>query len=301
MANKMLSWHKEDKYDLDKIVEKKSLLKERDIFSKEFDKGWSSKINDKDFKKHWFVLPDEPQVVDDKSIVYSYNSDRFRCDEFKSNHENKKHILFAGCSETEGVGSPLNTVWSKIIYNKLSESDDLSGYFSLAKSGWGWQKIINNFIIYSEKYGFPEYFIVLLPRISRLYIWEDDNWIYKQKIFNHKTKDINLSKKEHRELWINFITGWKLFELYCNSNNVKLLWSSWDYIENENLENTENYFNNYFSIKNNQILEYAKKVRPDGKFLKYDIDRRDGHNGVIEHECYAELYLEQIKKRWSFL
>jgi hypothetical protein len=290
----MKMWHAEDSDDINQIINKEKIDNHKDIFLKEFDLGWSKNIKDKDFFKKWSLLPGL-EIVDDGQVEYLYNSDRFRCDEFTNEHNNKKHILFAGCSETEGVGSPLDTVWSKIIYNSLSQNNDLSGYFSLGKSGWGWQKIINNFLIYSKKYGYPEYLIVLLPRVSRFYTWINDDWQYIQKFFS--IQDHDFSKEEHRKLWIDFVMGWKLFELYCESNNVKLIWSSWDYMENDNLEKTGKHFNGFFSIKDTDVLNYFKEARPDGKRLKYDVDRRDGHNGIIEHACYSKLFLNNIKER----
>ena len=51
-------------------------------------------------------------VVDDGSIIYKYNNHGMRCEDFKVLHEGK-HILFAGCSYTEGASIEIENLWSK--------------------------------------------------------------------------------------------------------------------------------------------------------------------------------------------
>lgn len=54
----------------------------------------------------------------DDTVRYYFNSLGFRSDEFIKNH-NGKHILFAGCSETEGTGGNLESNWPYMVYSEL--------------------------------------------------------------------------------------------------------------------------------------------------------------------------------------
>ena len=79
----------------------------------------------------------------DWKVTYRYNSDWFRCDHFTKTH-NGLHIVFSGCSNTEGVGNDIENTWSHMVYKELSKTYNLSGYFNIGKGGYGWHKIINN-------------------------------------------------------------------------------------------------------------------------------------------------------------
>ena len=285
-----------------------------DIFFNQFDVTW---FNVNGSTSHYprvlTKLPIE-QSIDDGTVTYSYNNDLFRSDDFKADHGEKRHILFAGCSQTEGVGSPLDTIWPKMIYEKLASNNDLSGFFNIARSGYGWQKIISTFMVYVEKYGFPEYLFVLMPNLGRFFEWDSsgESWVYVQRyptginatdderdareipysVFNEKP----LTVSEHRRSFIDFIAQWKLFEQYCETNGVKLLWASWDYNENENYL-LANQSKNYIPMAPNELFEYIAKNRPDGKMNKHDIKRRDGHDGVLIHEFWESKFFAEIGKR----
>ena len=79
----------------------------------------------------------------DDSVRYYFNSLGYRSDEFTKFHDGE-HILFAGCSETEGMGGALESCWSYMTYKKLSETKNVSGFFNLSKGGWGHDVIISN-------------------------------------------------------------------------------------------------------------------------------------------------------------
>lgn len=71
------------------------------------------------------------------SFDYKFNSDGFRCDEF-SKHSDLP-ILFMGCSYTEGIGLPLEEVWSSHVLNKIKmlpqNKEKCIPYWSLAIGG----------------------------------------------------------------------------------------------------------------------------------------------------------------------
>jgi hypothetical protein len=288
-----------------------SVFEDANLFQDDFDRTWMGWEQDGKYSREVSLGIGEPQEIDDGTVLYSYNNEGFRSEDFSKTHDGA-HILFAGCSQTEGIGSPSDTVWSKMLYEKLLSKNKLSNYFSIARSGYGWQKIILNFIKYSEKYGYPNYLFVLLPNVGRLWEWdrENDRWWYVQRYPNgqglevpsdHKNyfSEKPLSVEEHRKLFIDFIAGWKIFERLCKDNGVKLLWASWDTEENKNYLNS-NFSKTYIHLSNEEFLQFIEKERPDGKMQKYDMERRDGHSGILFHKYWTLRFMERIREESFF-
>ena len=263
-----------------------------DVFYNSFDITWAKRSPEESPTPRVFTKLPIEAAEDDGSVTYTYNSDFFRCDEFTKDHDNKKHILFAGCSQTEGVGAPLETIWPKVLLSGLNSN---ASFFSIAKAGYGWQKIITNFMIYVDKYGAPDYLFALLPNLGRFFIWEDNQYKYIQRYPNGKTiKNKNkapdgvfveqeFTNQEHKRCFIDFSISWKLFEKYCESIGTKILWSSWDLNENNNYR-LANISNNYIHLQESELLGYIADQRPDGKLNEYDLYRRDGHSGILVNE-----------------
>lgn len=285
-----------------------------DVFYNTFDKTWAKTApNAPEYPRVLTKLPIEV-ADDDGTVVYNYNTDYFRCDDFSRQHPANGHILFAGCSQTEGVGAPLETVWSKVLLNKLSSD---YGFYSIAKSGFGWQKVITSFMTYTDKYGTPDYLFVLLPNLGRFFEWDDqsESFVYVQRYPNGgdvstEQEDESkipsgvfiekpFSKEEHKRSFVDFSISWKLFEKYCESVGTKLLWGSWDYNENDNYELAA-ISKNYVKLSEDGLMEYIMKQRPDGKMQEFDLSRRDGHAGILVNEYWADSFNKEISSRGWF-
>jgi hypothetical protein len=285
-----------------------------DVFYNKFDVTWGKMNGILTTQRHWTRIPIEI-ADDDGTVDYNYNDDFFRCDNFTADHSNEKHILFAGCSQTEGVGAPQETVWTKILLNNLNKKNNTNnGFYSIGKSGYGWQKVITTYMIYIEKYGAPEYMFVLLPNLGRFYDWDQENekYVYVQRYPNgggvstdqldeSKVPDFLLIEKpftllEHRKCFIDFAISWKLFEKFCESMGTKLLWGSWDYQENVNYKFAD-LSSNYIDISDEELLDFIREKRPDGKIEKFDLNRRDGHAGTLVNEYWAAKFQKEIEKR----
>ena len=142
-------------------------------------------------------------------------------------------------------------------------------------------------MIYAKRYGFPEYFFVMLPQIGRFWDWnvKEKRWYYVQRYPASESKnftnwwknqeeqdkdffrEVPLTLKEHRKLFIDFTVGWKLFEEYCKSNGVKLLWASCDYLENTNYNNFS-FSDSYINLSFDDLIEYIDKNTVNGKTNK---------------------------------
>ena len=238
----------------------------------------------RDEEEEFWIHGEEPdkECSQDDTVRYYFNSLGFRSDEFIKNH-NGKHILFAGCSETEGYGGNLESSWPYMVYSELCKKEKISGFFNLSKGGWGHEIIISNIMAYINDYGKPDKIYILLPNIGRIYQWEDsddgkEKYLYKyffSDTVREKDKKTRanaplrtLTVEEQRNIFVTFTLLMKLFEDYCISNNIELFWSTWDYSDAVNYDNA-NIFKNWNA-------------------------KRDGHHGYFHHYLWAQHFLGKI-------
>jgi hypothetical protein len=87
-----------------------------------FEKNWNSPDSIENYK-HLNSLRRNYTTTE---ITYSFNDDGYRCDSFST--ESEFPILFMGCSLTEGVGLPLNEVWSYHLHDRMSPCRAAHGY-----------------------------------------------------------------------------------------------------------------------------------------------------------------------------
>lgn len=247
-------------------------------------------------------------VKDDGRVVYNFNNEYFRSDDFINVHDGK-HILFSGCSETEGMGGNIEEAWSKILYDKISKNEKCSGFFNIARSGWGYQRIINNCLTYFKKYGYPDTLFVLLPNSDRNFYYDQDDkcWRYLIRVpetYSNFQKNLDLTEEERKkhkrstpteylENFVKFLYSWKLFCNFCNEKNIKLIFSTWDPQDNANF-NKLNIFDNYFTLNiekniDDFLIEYYK----NNEKHKNDISKRDGHRGIAVHHYWAQQFYEK--------
>lgn len=243
-----------------------------------------------------------------KDVEYLYNSFGFRSDEFKKDHE-KEHILFAGCSETEGVGGNLDSAWSHMLYSKILKEVELSGFFNIGRAGWGYDRIISNIMSYIDSYGKPDKIFILFPNIGRFYNWEIDQSKYlevfgyassippevseeERKTYPETKKD--LSPVDHRKLFISFTMILKTFEEYCSSSGIELFWSTWNNYDSKNLEKVNTFkryipmdCTDFYKEKEDYLLKISKERKDWGS-------KRDGHAGYLLHLSWCEKFYSQI-------
>ena len=232
-----------------------------------------------------------------KKVLYKYNTEWFRCDNFKKDHDGI-HILFHGCSNTEGIGANIEDTWSHMLYSELSKKYKTSGYYNIGRSGSGWHRMIQNFITYVNKYGAPDYLFILHPNILRTFIWQEERnaWRYEQLNPWGDTTNLDQNIALHRDHFPVWAISWKLFIEYCKSVGTEIIWSTWDVWEIKNIQNS-NFFNDtFFKIDriNNEIVKekYLEFVtREDAVWA------RDGHDGYIQQYHWFKSFLNEIDKR----
>lgn len=259
-------------------------------------------------KEEEFLIEGEvlkKQYNQDDSVRYYFNSLGYRSDEFTKFHDGE-HVLFAGCSETQGMGGNLESCWSYITYKKLSDTKKISGFFNLSGSGWGHDIIIPNIIQYINIYGKPSKIYMLLPNLSRCFFWkgldnEEEVYYHSQKtpyfffsdtiLENGKVRD-RQSLEDQRIGIINFINLLKIFEEYCMSNKIELVWSTWCIPDGENYKKL-NVFKNFIQMENNnEIILKGKNLFDNGIYTKENLlYKRDGHHGYLNHYWWSHRFL----------
>lgn len=264
-----------------------------------FDLGWKnpenkyfyseSKIND----RLWSMAPSEkilnPSLTDDSSVFYKLNNEYFRSDDFINTH-NEKHVLFAGCSEAEGIGGNIEDAWTKILYEAISNKFNCSGFFNLSTAGWSWRQIVSNSLIYFEKYGYPEIYFILLPSCTRKIPWNKKNKTYD--LFFGENND---EEKIYFESLIDFIISWKVFNKLCQQNDVKLIFGTWDTQDSLNLEHFK-IFNNFVYLNDDDSIRYVSNhinLYQNSILLDGDLKKRDGHHGKLIHMYWADKILNK--------
>lgn len=262
-------------------------------------------------KEEEFLITGEVLKEDcdqDDSVRYYFNSYGYRSDEFTDFHDGE-HILFAGCSETEGIGGNLDSCWSYMTYKKLSETKKVSGFFNLSRGGWGHDVIIANIMQYIKKYGKPNKIYILFPNLSRDFEWQTNEngeevylysiktAFYNRKLFMLKDGSVRQKQtlKEQRESIPKFINLIKLFEEYCWSNNIELVWSTYSVPDGKNYKNL-NVFKNFIEMSDaDDIFSKGKNLFDDEVLSKKNlVTKRDGHLGYLFHHWWSQRFLGLI-------
>jgi hypothetical protein len=243
----------------------------------------------------------------DDSVRYYFNSLGYRSDEFTDLHDGE-HILFAGCSETEGYGGNLDTNWAYIMYTELAKKKKLSGFFNLSSAAWGHETITNNIMRYIESYGKPDKIYMLLPNIARKYEWEGthknrEHYAHKLKtpyyVENHISEwfgepRLQQTLEEQRSDIVRFTILLRMFEEYCISNGIDLIWSSWSEPDAINYKNL-NVFKKFVLVPYKaEVLLESKSFVVDKDKEKYLIRKRDWHHGYLYHYLWAQTFLNLV-------
>ena len=195
--------------------------------------------------------------------TYKYNSHGYRSIEFSSNVD----ILTVGCSFTFGTGLPFEYTWSQQLQKKIPHKK----VATLAWPGIGIQRLISYIFRYFKNIGNPKMIICNFPDFYRFLFLDK----FSNNIINYYPnlcKNPLLDKKQKKQIedtappdqWGFYISYeyMLMLEQYCESNNIKLIWSTWDnrfsegysYIFNSNNanqsfdidENLKNIFKYYY-------------------------------------------------------
>lgn len=229
-------------------------------------------------------------------VEYKFNSELFRCDHFTNSHKGL-HILFSGCSVTEGIGINKEDTWSHRLYTKISKDKDVSGYFNLAHSGNGTHQIIGNFLEYIKRYGKPDVFFVLHPNIQRRYAFLNDEKIFTYNV-ELSTHDFSPTERDkHLTEFAAWAKIWNNFIKLCKVLNVKLIWGSWDNRDQSDIVQLEIFKESFLELYNCNDASELSEVLSDFKLEDKTIYARDNHPGPVSHYIWSNNFYDEVKKR----
>jgi len=211
---------------------------------------------------------------------YRLNSDGLRCDEFKDDHDGL-HILFAGCSNTFGDGTPLELLWSYKLYRAISEEYKTSGYYNIAVSGLDSLNILVQIRKYLDLYGNPDIIFINIPDRPR------------DPVFKQTYIDPDGSKNYFEYPINNFVINfYELLSFYCETNNIELYSFSYDPLANFDLslDDYRQKFSNYYRYSVEDMSKHILKFESEnlnteyGDFITTALD--DDHPGSAYQDFY---------------
>jgi hypothetical protein len=196
----------------------------------------------------------EKKTVKEIASMLQPNSKGYRCDEFVE----PRDFIFAGCSFTYGHGVVKEGIWGNIVSERLG----LKSY-NLGKTGRSTASIINEIFNYCRIYGNPKIIMCLFPDFLRkeLYVnknnisanFHSDDDVQIVDLLLTRQEEMKYSKKPHEIVNIypkeaaivEAIRMIKILEMYCNTNNIKLLWSTWEEGQMDMISKNLSKFNNF--------------------------------------------------------
>ena len=255
-----------------------------------------------------------PDDVQEK-IEYNINEHGYRSDDFDKNNE----VLVLGCSQTYGSGMPNEFTWPEIFSNSINKK-----YSRIAIPGDSINAQVYKAFKYFEEVGNPEVVVCLFPLYRLEYsavpnkLFSNSSWGQAERVkpsvgvaFFYQEYLTKLSEAPHDpeyvlpkefSIFYNFMFI-KMLEQYCESHNIKFIWSIY---EDEDLidlmYSTKYVLTNYLKTSKAIKLGTEKCCEEfmDHKLYTWaaDYDKKKGlgHWGIHTHQHMAELFINRYRK-----
>jgi hypothetical protein len=216
------------------------------------------------------------------SDMYSFNSHGYRSEEFSDTHEGL-HVLFAGCSITFGEGLFLEDTWPKLVYDELSKTNTMSGFFNIGTRGASRSYVMYQIEKYIDRYGCPDIIFVNFP---------DPYRDYNQLQNKETSTDSKLNYDFFRSITTPVIAmTW--------DSHLPPVWSDGSEMTKaehaevmQNLEDLPGLIKIDYKELNRYIKDYEMgDLKPDYlRWRSYDL----AHPGIAEHRFYAKTILDNL-------
>jgi hypothetical protein len=226
-------------------------------------------------------------------ISYKINNFGFRSDDITAESV-ENNYAFIGCSNTFGLGVPVDHLWSYQLNSFLGGSS----FINLGTRGGNVQVMAYNLFSLVRNFGNPKGIFIDFSNLNRQ---TEFNGIGKNKHIT-MTYDQNISNTDL--MIFSASTLIMSIEGYCRQANIPLVYSSWDpemakvlerLCENGDLD-TKNYFSQYDS---KLIQKVGAKDQPEISSSKYWNKSRDGHRNGIEHWAVYEMFKDKFEKSYG--
>ena len=122
----------------------------------------------------------------------------------------------------------------------------------------------------------------------------------KNRIDHLKDKnEIGFSEKDYAKSLIDFKISWNLFEEFCQTNGIKMLWSTWDELDNNNFK-TFGFSENYIELADQEKMQnYFKDYLKNNELKDDDMNRRDDHYGTLYNRYWSDNFYKGVRARWE--
>lgn len=213
-----------------------------------------------------------------------FNDYGFRSDTFTKSHIGK-HILFSGCSVTSGVGLLRDEIWSHLLYNKIKDIDNVSGFYNLAIQGTSSYVAISNLFKYFNIYGNPDIIFLNIPSLLRFYGFTLDKNNILESIYEDESFDL---------LKVVAFQYYSMLEQYCKSNNIQLYSFSWH-------EKTQTFMSNnletFYSFNHNDLNNFLYEYKNKNDDIFYEKARDNQHYGTAYHQYWANFMFDNYIRK----
>ena len=282
----------------------------REISSRMFNHGSLNFIANADFYKSPHLENQTSYVTHDsrsheyhEDVLYRVNKSGFFGEDFIENAE----ILTMGCSVTAGIGVGTSFAWPQIIKDHTSLTLNNASF-----PGASIQQIALLLFEFIEKYNAPKHLLILLPEISRQWVFTDKppyrerlSWDKRSGSFWSHDEGKNpeqYSDKNKFALNIciqNSIISIIQISKFCNLMGINLGFYSWEKEDNEVYDSLS--IDGYLDYKNlrkdlfsNNCFNH-KKQQKSKAFWDIGIDKR--HPGYHDQIHFSEVFLHFLENK----
>jgi hypothetical protein len=257
----------------------------------------------------------------DLGTEYKTNNFGFRDKDWNGSAE----ILAVGCSNTYGIGVPVEGTWPTIFQDMVKKE-----VRNLSRPGISTNELVSQLFAYFKKFGNPNFIFCLFPDPFRIKLPTNKNLMNSlmpqvNEAFAHVNLDFTHSQKISSrpqyskkpylyedvipvELPLFFsMQAIHILEQYCISNNIKLLWSTWHPdLHQVMLTVKDNPFNSFYP---NEAFLVMNKITDDchqeykellGKYFNHGLDTEEdlsqAHPGVHRNVHIAEAFYKKYSE-----
>lgn len=257
------------------------------VFRDDF--GYTGMYYHNDDPSNWSSRP-ETSPKFDIEFGYHFNSKGYRCDEF--NQLAELPILFLGCSNTLGLGLPIENVWAHVLCNHIREKTKARiPYWNLSKNG---SSIDLQFLLL-EKYIDqlkPKFIFFLVPPIYRRMLYFKD-WFFSRQFTEEQ--DFLTFPGELNDLTAYYVDeSTALYESHkhlllinglCARHDTRLFYQHWENMNDDELD--------FLKERSRSYTHMTQLETP----FPFPIDRaRDrAHHGPATHKIFADNIWDEVK------
>lgn len=243
-----------------------------------------------------------------------FNNFGQRCDDFKKDHGDNLHVLYAGCSFTYAEGVPIEFGWSGLIDKYINENiAKTSGYFNVGKGGSNFKLIQNQIMGYMKYSGKPDVLFINLPEIGREFI----EYRKQLRLFNDDADKLDDIKGQSPSTITSLEESLTNFKIMCESMGIVLIIGCWT-MNSKNFKNLSDEYGNPFKNINvvnvagnsevlhskerddfghpeleQELLDSLPKDDPLRKIIYLALD--DAHPGLLGHKIMAQKFINHLK------